>query len=83
MGSDDKSTPPFTGGDRIEMVIPHPNDRSHRHHGKQGTVTNVTANNLSELTGNPCDDWIIDVRLDDGTTLSVRARELRSPGSGN
>lgn len=71
---------PFVEDDRVRVRIPDPTDVDHRHHGRTGTVTSVTRDDLGELLDDPRESFIVDVRFDDGGIAPFRPSDLAPIG---
>jgi ribosomal protein L21E len=72
--------PDFSPGDRIRIDIPDETDADHnQYHGREGTITDVLADDADIETGDRGDAGIYRIELDDGTSVDMRQRDLRPP----
>lgn len=68
-------------GDRVRVAIPDASDPDHRYHGKTGRIEEVLQDDLSQITGDPRDDFLYRVRFDDDSLgkMSFRHHDLSRP----
>jgi len=67
-------------GDRVRVDIPDESDLDHeRLHGRHGRVMDVLEDDAGEETGDPRDSQLYRIRLDDGSEVDLRWRDLRPP----
>lgn len=70
----------FVIGDRVRVDIPDSTDVDfERYHGRLGKVVDVIEDDASTTTGDERDDTLYRVRLDGGTTVDLRWRDIRPP----
>lgn len=70
----------FTEGDRVRVDIPDRDDPDHDpFHGRRGTVVDVLADEAGTETGDDRDSTLYTVKLEDGTSMDFRWRDLRPP----
>lgn len=67
----------FGVGDRVRVDIPDEMDPDFGYHRERGEVVAVHEDEVENVTGDERDRYLYDVRLDDGTTVSLRWRDLR------
>lgn len=61
-------------GDKVRVHIPNPEDPDNRYHEKTGEITNITEDDLSTLTGDPCHDYKYTVEFEDDDLDSMHFR---------
>lgn len=71
----------FSEGDRIRIDIPDERDPDHdRFHGAEGEIEMVLGDDAGAETGDPRDDALFRVELEDGEVADFRWRDLRPAG---
>lgn len=68
----------FRVGDRVRIDIPDETDPDYdRFHGRAGTVVETTTDGAGHETGDERDSVAYEIKLDDGTEMTFRWRDLR------
>ena len=67
----------YEEGDLVEVYIPDTDDVDSKYHRCKGEVVDVLEDDLSELTGNPEDDFLYTVDLEEDGTQDFRYGDLK------
>lgn len=73
----------FLVGDRVQVDTPDGDDPDHRYHGAAGEIEGVLQDDLGGITGNPRDDSLYRVAIDDEALgqMSFRYHDLDRVGT--
>lgn len=68
----------FETGDNVRVDIPDETDPDYdRLHGREGVIVDVLEDDAGRTTGDTRDSHLFSVRLQDGTVVQLRWRDLR------
>ncbi|PLK19832.1 hypothetical protein CYV19_12965 [Natronobacterium gregoryi SP2] len=68
----------FHKGDRVRIDIPDETDPDHdRFHGEQGVVQDIIEDDAGSETGDPRDNILYQIQLNNGKEMGFRWRDLR------
>lgn len=66
----------YDKGDYVEVCIPDSSDPDHRFHGYEGEVVDILKDELSGITGDPEDDFLYTVDLEQDGSQDFRYDDL-------
>lgn len=66
----------YDEGDHVEISIPDPSDLDHRFHGYRGEIVDILEDDLSSITGEPEDDFLYTVDLEQDGRHDFRYKDL-------
>jgi len=61
-------------GDRVKLILDKEISRDNRWHGKIGEVIDISFDDAASVTGNPKDNFLYKVELEEGTIPEVHFR---------
>lgn len=61
-------------GDRVKLVLDKERSSDNTFHGKTGEITDIRFDDLGQTTGNPQDNFMYTVKLDNGEIPDIHFR---------